>query len=204
MKKVLLFFHCILIANILFAQWGSNPSTGATVVSNVLTNEINQVSVSDGANGAIVVFESSNANDVSNIYAQRINSSGQILWGPTDDPKPVCSHAAEKYIENVIPDGNGGVFIAWFDYRNNADLRDVYVQHINGSGDPLWPENGVMIDNVNDRDKNEIRLCTDGSGGVIVVWGKVYMIIRYHLRSIPNCLLKGIVVMVQHYGVMVE
>jgi hypothetical protein len=172
MKKALLFFHCILIANMLFAQWGSNPSTGATIVSDALTNEINQVSVSDGANGAIVVFESTDLNAVNNIYAQRINSNGQILWGLTDDPKPVCLHAFEKSIENVIPDGNGGVFIAWFDTRNNVDLRDIYVQHINGSGDPLWPENGIMIDNVNDRDKNEIRLCTDGSGGVIVVWGE--------------------------------
>ena len=172
MKKTFLFFHSIIIVNSLFAQWNSDPVTGATIVNNAITSENNQVSISDGANGTIIIFESSIGNGVNNLYAQRINSNGQIQWGLTNNPKPVCVHASEKYIDHVIPDGSGGVFIAWFDYRRDPVLNDIYVQHLNSSGDPLWAVNGVLINNVNDRSKDEVRLCADESGGVIVVWAE--------------------------------
>ena len=48
----------------------------------------------------------------------------------------------------------------------------MYLQHLNSNGDPLWAANGIMINNDNDRESLEVRLCSDGSGGVIAVWGE--------------------------------
>lgn len=172
MKKIFLFLILFITANFLFAQWNSNASTGAKIVNNTITTENYQVSVSDGANGAILIFESSFNSDIRNIYAQRTNSDGQLQWGLTSNPKPVCLHSAQKFIEQVIPDGSGGAFVAWSDNRNSFDSSDMYLQHLNSNGDPLWAVNGIMINNENDREAFEIRLCTDGSGGVIVVWSE--------------------------------
>jgi hypothetical protein len=172
MKKFFLFLVLFITTDLLFAQWNSDPSTGGKIINNTISTENYQVSVSDGANGTIVIFESGYNSIASNIYAQRINSDGQLQWGLTNNPKPVCLHAAEKYIENVIPDGSGGVFIAWSDYRNSVDTNDMYIQHLNSNGDPLWPANGIMINNLNDRESFEVRLCSDGGSGVIVVWSE--------------------------------
>ena len=170
MRKVYLFFLSLIISNFLFAQWITDPVNGGTVISNATSSENYQVSVTDGSNGAVVVFEAGDDNGKSDIYAQRINNNGQILWGTTNNAKPVCIHAANKYIENVISDGSGGIFIAWSDYRNNTDTNDLYIQHLNSNGDPLFSLNGIQVNHINDGDAYEIRLCSDGSGGVIVTW----------------------------------
>jgi len=173
MKKGYLFLLGFIVTHTLPAQWNSDPATGGTIINNAITSENIQVAVTDGANGTIAVFESSDNTGVSNIYAQRINSNGQIQWGLTNNPKPVCVHSDYKYIENVISDGSGGVYVAWYDYRDITDsLTDIYVQHLNSSGDPLWPANGIMINNTNDREAYEVRLCSDGGNGVIVVWSE--------------------------------
>jgi hypothetical protein len=172
MKKNFLFLLLFVNTHFLFAQWSSDPVTGGKIVNNAIAAENYQVSVTDGTNGSIVIFESSFNGSVNNLYAQRINSNGQLLWGLTNNPKPVCLHSEQKLIEQVIPDGNGGVFISWFDDRNSIDSSDMYLQHLNSNGDPLWPANGIMVNNNNDREAYEIRLCSDGNGGVIVVWSE--------------------------------
>ncbi len=172
MKKFFLFLLLFITTDLLFAQWNSDPSTGAKIVNNTITAENYQVPVSDGSNGAIVIFQSSYNSDINNIYAQRINSNGQLQWGLSNNPRPVCLHSEQKFIQQVIPDGSGGVFIAWFDNRNSADTSDIYLQHLNSNSDALWPAKGIMINNENDRESFDLRLCADGSGGVIVVWGE--------------------------------
>jgi hypothetical protein len=42
-----------------------------------------------------------------------------------------------------IPDGQGGVFIAWMDARVNNLYLDPVIQHIDSSGAELFPVNGV-------------------------------------------------------------
>jgi hypothetical protein len=175
MKRIFLFSFSVITAHIAMAQWNSDPVNGGTIVNNAITTEEYQASVTDGANGSIVVFESSDNNGVNNIYAQRVNSTGQIQWGLSNDPKPVCLHGSEKSIEQVIPDASGGVFVAWYDFRNSLDDSDVYVQHLNSNGDPLWSENGIKINNDNDKQASSIRLCSDGGTGVIVIWSESFL-----------------------------
>lgn len=171
MRKWYLFIFSLIITNILFAQWSGDPAVG-TVTVNAVTGENYQVAVSDGVNGSIMVFQSDNGSVVNNLYAQRINSNGQIQWGASNNPKPVCIHSSEKYIDNIMPDGSGGVFVAWYDYRRGALSSDLYVQHLNSTGDPLWESNGIKINSNTDREVGEVRLCSDGGTGVIVTWGE--------------------------------
>lgn len=137
--KFIILFIILLFPFFLFAQWNANPSVVDTRVCTAPTNEASKMSVTDGSNGSIVVFEGISGDRYEySIYAQRISSAGVAMWGSVASPKPVCVLANQSaFLSDVLPDGSGGVFIAWADYRNNPNNEDVYVQHLNSLGNPL-------------------------------------------------------------------
>ena len=171
MKKNSFFLICTICSLNLFAQWSSDPASGGNPVCIAPTSEQNKISVSDGANGAVIVFESyNNDGNANEFYVQRINSAGQIQWGNASTPKPVCINAKEKYLTSAITDGSGGIYISWVDYRTAPD-GEIYVQHINNAGNPVWTLNGTRVNNSNNlREMYSSKLCSDGGAGVIVCW----------------------------------
>ncbi|MEO6454933.1 MAG: hypothetical protein ABIN97_12705 [Ginsengibacter sp.] len=170
MKKLLLLLLLITGIQRVFSQWNSNTSIN-NLVANRPQNEIRPLSVTDGANGSIVIFNTNNDNNSSNndIYAQKITSAGTIAWGSTSNPIIVCNASDEQYYTDAIADGAGGAYIVWEDFRNDPVFGEIYIQHINSSGVALWPANGVRVTNTSNDDYSAF-LCSDGSGGVIVAW----------------------------------
>lgn len=172
MKKSYFFLACVICTLNLFAQWSGDPVNGGTPVCIASTGEQSKISVSDGSNGAIIVFESYDNNTGANdFYVQRINSAGQVQWGNASTPKPVCITATEKYLSSAIPDGSGGIYISWVDYRNAPD-GEIYMQHINSTGNPVWALNGVKVNNSSNplREMYSSKLCSDGGTGVVICW----------------------------------
>ncbi len=171
MKKNYLFLTFIILSLNLFAQWSSDPVSGGTPVCIAPASEQNKISIADGTNGAIIVFESyATNNSSSELYVQRINNSGQVQWGNASTPKPVCVNAAEKYLTSAIPDGNGGIYISWVDYRSAPD-GEIYIQHIDNAGNPAWALNGIRVNISNNlREAYSSKLCSDGGTGVIICW----------------------------------
>ncbi len=121
--------------------------------------------IPDGTGGAFVAWEDYRSGDY-NIYAQRINGSGTVLW--TADGVLVCGLAEQQVDPSLTADDSGGVYIAWTDRRNTTDY-DVYAQRLTGSGAPLWAGNGVLVTGAS---YDQLRPFTvrDGLGGVIVTW----------------------------------
>jgi len=93
----------------------------------------------------------------------------------THDPSsnlPVCVVPRDQFNEASAPDGAGGVFIVWEDYRNQIITGvDLFLQHVTKSGavDPLWPASGLPIVTLVGDQKSPVAI-SDGAGGVIVVW----------------------------------
>ena len=126
---------------------------------------------SDEAGGVIAIW-----NDVgyggSDIYAQRVNGSGEFLWGTG---VPVCQHANNQEQVRIIPDGENGAFCAWTDH-NYGNGSKVLVQKIDAEGNPLWELNGVLVCYL-DNEQEEAVLAADGAGGVIAAFeggGNIY------------------------------
>lgn len=81
---------------------------------------------------------------------------------------------------DCIPDGLGGYYYAWADYRDGyglpfpayEDYYDIYLQRITSAGQvaPGWPLDGVPVCLMPGRQWFP-RLAADGSGGVFVAWG---------------------------------
>jgi uncharacterized repeat protein (TIGR02543 family) len=133
--------------------------------------------VSDGSHGVIVVWQDlrNSYNDInySDIYAQRIDASGQALWSA--DGIPVSTGAFEKLVPRLVSDGAQGAIIAWEDYRNvdvNADVdlngADIYAQRIGPDGKTLWA--GEVAVSARNNDQVNPILVSDGNGGAIIAW----------------------------------
>ena len=119
---------------------------------------------SDGAGGAIVVWQDQRGTD-SNIYAQRFDRSGATLW--TADGVAVCTAINEQQRPVIAADGFGGAVIAWDDTRNGAE--DVFVQRVNAAGVPQWTANGVGV-SLATNVQFAPAIVADGLGGAIVAW----------------------------------
>ncbi len=123
--------------------------------------------VSDGSGGAIISWQSYRGSATADIFAQRVNSSGNVQW--TLNGVPVCVVVFEQDTITMISDGLGGAILTWQDYRSNSGLPDIYAQRINPSGAMLWTANGVNICNQAASQRGP-RLVSDGSGGAFITW----------------------------------
>jgi hypothetical protein len=86
-------------------------------------------------------------------------------WAPFGSPASLAD--SNQVLPKSLPDGLGGIFIAWEDYRNGD--ADVYAQHLDPSGTPLWGANGAPVI-VHAGNQESPVLAHDGSGGIIVAW----------------------------------
>jgi hypothetical protein len=120
--------------------------------------------VADGVGGAIVVWQDLRGPD-QNIYAQRLNGNGSIVW--TAGGVPVCLASGTQEFPQIVADGLGGALIAWVD-RRGADA-DIYAQHLDASGNATWATDGIPVCAATG-DQTELSLSSDGWGGAIALW----------------------------------
>jgi hypothetical protein len=97
-----------------------------------------------------------------NIYAQRIDANGNILWTPNGDT--VCTVAGNKWDPQLASDGGSGAIITWW----NSD-HDIYAQRVDANGDIQWTASGVAICTAPGYQAYP-QIVSDGAGGAIVTW----------------------------------
>ena len=142
-------------------QWTANGVAVCTSTNNQLNPKI----VSDGSGGAIITwFDGRNGND--DIYAQRINTAGQVQWN--SNGIGICTAAGNQQNPTIASDGSGGAIITWYDLRNGID-DNIYAQSINSTGIVQWTANGVAIC-VSTNTQYYPIIVSDGSGGAIITW----------------------------------
>lgn len=86
-----------------------------------------------------------------------------------EDGAAICTENYTQEEPVTVPDGSGGSFIAWQDYRNGYFA--VYVQHIDARGMPLWAAGGIRTDTAADY-HGEPGVASDCAGGVVVTWSE--------------------------------
>jgi len=127
--------------------------------------------VSDGVGGAIIAYEkciscgdgSQGCCDL-DIYAQRIDAEGNVLWGP--DGVPVCVEPLPQQDPGIVDDGAGGaiVFFVTHFLIGDSPYPAIHARRIDADGHKLWNEDVVLWPGMNH------FLVSDGSGGAISVW----------------------------------
>ncbi len=159
------FFTTANPQHLAIAGWTSNVRENMAVCTVVGQQSSAQI-LGDGEGGAIIVWEDAR-NVHFDIFAQRIDAKGNALW--QKDGVPVCIAPENQTKPKIVGDGAGGVIVVWQDIRLGKSNCDVYVQHIDGNGAPLWAENGIRVCS-EEHDQNSPCIATDGAGGAIVIW----------------------------------
>jgi hypothetical protein len=137
------------------AEWAAN----GIEVSATSSTQTAAVLVSDGADGAIIIWYD-NRNTSIMTYAQRILANGNRAWS---SDAQLTTSTGLSYGLNAVSDNAGGAIACW------VDNGDIYANRVSDSGAVLWGANGVSIC-VSDGVQVEPAICTDGGNGAIIAW----------------------------------
>ena len=145
--------------------WETN---GVPVILMPNSNQRNPAMVED-ENGFIFFAWEDKRNIDTDIYCQRLSPDGIQQF----DEAGILICDNDGYVDNlaILPDGEGGVFLAWDDERTEGNY-DIYATHLDSDGqiaDPVWGEYGnSVIAEVGGQ--NHPWMVPDGDGGAIVAW----------------------------------
>jgi hypothetical protein len=142
-------------------QWDSNGVAVCTAAGTQCDARL----VSDGAGGAIVVWQDLRDARGSRIYAQRVSAEGDVQWIPNG--VRVCEAGSGQFTADLVADGEGGAIVAWQETR--AGGRDIYAQRLDASGAALWEPAGTPVSTAGSA-RRYPEMVADGVGGAIVMW----------------------------------
>lgn len=138
-------------------------------INELTANQQQHNCVSDGKGGFIVTWWD-DRDIFADIYAQRVNADGIILWDKMGIP--ICIEGGMQQNPMLVTDGIGGAIAYWIDFREdigNTTEDAIYAQRINADGKVLWKENGVPICAAK-KEQISPQAISVGTGSAIVVW----------------------------------
>jgi len=122
--------------------------------------------ISDRRNGAFIAWEDSRSNSNTFVYAQRVDQTGNALWQQNGIK---VADAGGLYI-SIANDDSDGLVVAW-NFLDGVSRDDVAVQRLNGFGNRMWGDSGVVLTNrPTSVSSNDVGVVADGTGGAIVAW----------------------------------
>ena len=150
-------------------------SSGVLLCANDLPQETPTAAMIDSS---IVITWSDHRNDPppyyegnGDIFAQRIDLDGNLLWSP--EGVPVCVYSYDQVNPQIACDGLGGSFITWRDYRS-GDYRKghIYAQRLDSQGNALWALNGIAL-STSDGEKEGLAIIASSPGCAVAKWTNI-------------------------------
>jgi hypothetical protein len=169
------------------------PAEGVALQVVGTATEVGRI-VSDGAGGAFVGWNDRRVGGplfnpfYYDIYAQHVLGTGVVDPTWPANGLPICTAPSGQYDFDMAPDGAGGAYFLWEDFRNDFWQTFALRVHADGSLPPGWKGNGNLV---SDQLTSQIhpRAAEDGSGGLYATWVQFpppdqnYEIIGQHLQS---------------------
>lgn len=141
--------------------WG----TFGTIAATAALDQLNAQAISDGNGGMIVVWQDYRAGGTPDIYAQRFDMNGNLLWGAGGIAVTTAVNGQESPV--LVSDGAGGAVIAWQDLRLGAGY-DIFAQAVTSAGALKW---GVDTPVCTATGPQILEVITsDGAGGALIAW----------------------------------
>jgi hypothetical protein len=140
---------------------GGNPlwaTNGVSVCSGAGTMETYPRCVSDGKGGAIFAWHDLRDGEYYDIYAQRVDASGNVKWVADGVNASVAEFNARR--PELVSDGAGGAIIVWMG-------SGIHAQRVDSLGNKQWGDNGVTI---TEAGSDLPRMVSDGAGGAVIAW----------------------------------
>ncbi|MHA1383086.1 MAG: hypothetical protein ACTSR3_04910 [Candidatus Helarchaeota archaeon] len=140
-------------------QWTAN----GVAICTESGNQENPKICCDSNGNSIIIWEDKR-NEI-DIYAQMINSSGNIKWEVNGSA--ICTSSGTQSNPQLCCIGNNEIMMTWEDYRGGT--WDIYVQLINSTGRVQWVENGTIVNNKLNN-QNSPLICSNAIGEAIIIW----------------------------------
>ncbi|MCK4359549.1 MAG: T9SS type A sorting domain-containing protein [Candidatus Cloacimonetes bacterium] len=121
----------------------------------------------DGAGSFIFTWRDKRNENDNDIYAQRVDINGNLLWASDQEVCVVGGSIQEN--PRITMASDGGAIIVWEDNRNDWEFKDIYGQKIDLDGNIVWTSNGIPICIEENHQRNP-RLVGDNYGGGWFVW----------------------------------
>ena len=134
--------------------WDHNGITVCTEDGDQQSQEI----CTDGEGGAIIIWEDERIESDWDIYGQRIDANGDILWNVSG----ILVSKRGGYPQ-ICSDNLGGAIIVW------EHSKDIYAQRLNSNGTVMWGNNGIVICNATDYQWFPQFFCDD-TGNSFFTW----------------------------------
>jgi len=130
--------------------------------NNVIEQIIGNFDIVSDGNGGVICFWNDPRSGNNDIFAQRVDSSGDILW--EDGGIIVCAADGDQLYPQAVSDGNGGAVVVWRDRRSGDQI---YAQSIDSNGNCAWTENGIEVGSSGG---NSPRIVNTPEGNYIIFW----------------------------------
>ena len=163
--SIVLLMIILCISGQTYAAWSSDPAVN-NAISTAANDQRYPFTASDGNGGAIIIWQDFRSGAGSDIYAQRIDANGDVLW--TADGVPISTAANSQYSPTIVSYVNGGAIVTWYDWRSGTNF-DIYAQRIDANGNVLWTADGVPISTAANSQERP-AIVSDGNGGAIITW----------------------------------
>ncbi len=141
-------------------------TAGGIPICNAELYQKNPKILSDGAGSFFIIWEDFRIGIYYNLYGQKVDLSGAPQWDANGSV--ICNAYGEQSTISMCSDGGDGLIAAWQDWRT-AVHADIFAQRFNASGDYQWDSNGTIVCNYTGS-QYAPEICSDGSGGAIIVW----------------------------------
>ena len=142
---------------------------GGRAICSAVNQQQDPKLVSDGAGGAIIVWEDLRSGTSFDLYAQHLLASGVVDPAWPVDGRAIAVAAGDQFAPVITTDNAGGAIVAWRDRRNGVD-DDIFVQRVNAGGNAVFAANGIDITSGQPGNQNSASICPDGVGGAVVAW----------------------------------
>jgi len=147
--------------------WPSDPAVNLPISTSANSSQAWPVITLDNSGnggGAIMAWQDFR-NGEWDIYAQRVDETGAVLW--TAGGVPVKTGDFGQQAPAITHDNAGGAIIAWQDSR--VAPWDIYAQRIDSNGVPQWAAGGVAISTAANQ-QTIPQIIADGFGGAVISW----------------------------------
>lgn len=191
MKIIYTFIFLVIVSNS-YAQWSNTTNqfydSLHMPVSIVAGSQLNSIVIKSYPDSGYIIFweDSRTTGNSTDIYAQKYDKTGVALW--TVNGVPVAtgsgveqiapsSNADYRNYSHAATDSAGGFFIAYQETTQigSYNRAGIAVQHINATGNALYPGAGNIISQPLITDNNDYgmpQLVADGQKGFFVSYAK--------------------------------
>lgn len=147
--------------------WGKN---GIQISSNG-ADQRNPVMFCNASGQIYIAWEDDRAGELlTDIYAQKIEHTGQILWAP--EGVLVCRKPVMRRKPAMCEDTRGGVYILWEDYRSGTGWQ-LWFQSLTPEGISRYSGEGMPVLRPDASSQTQAKIIPDGFGGFFFVCEKM-------------------------------